>query len=127
MVNGCRTNRRPFLPIRKKLMDIVHPSAQAYAEKYTSPEDALLQEIAHYTYTQHAHSHMLSGHLQGKFLEAVSCMVKPLRILEIGTFTGYSALCLAKGLQTHGRLHTVELRKDDAARAQEYFRRSSYA
>jgi caffeoyl-CoA O-methyltransferase len=108
-------------------MDIVHPQAQAYAEKYTSPEDALLHEVAQYTYTQHAHSHMLSGHLQGKFLEAVSCMIKPLRILEIGTFTGYSALCLAKGLQPNGTLHTVELREDDAARAQDYFRRSSYA
>ena len=108
-------------------MDIVHPQAQAYAEKYTSPEDALLHEVAQYTYTQHAHSHMLSGHLQGKFLEAVSCMIKPQRILEIGTFTGYSALCLAKGLQPDGKLHTIELREDDAARAQEYFRRSSYA
>lgn len=108
-------------------MDIVHPQAQAYAEKYTSPEDALLHEIAQYTYTQHAHSHMLSGHLQGKFLEMVSCMIKPLRILEIGTFTGYSALCLAKGLQPGGQLHTIELREDDAARAQQYFRRSSYA
>ncbi|GAA4727823.1 O-methyltransferase [Flavisolibacter ginsenosidimutans] len=108
-------------------MDIVHPQAQAYAEKYTSPEDALLHEVAQYTYTQHAHSHMLSGHLQGKFLEMISCMIKPQRILEIGTFTGYSALCLAKGLQPGGKLHTVELREDDAARAQEYFRRSSYA
>ena len=108
-------------------MDIIHPQAQAYAEKYTSPEDALLHEVAQYTYTQHAHSHMLSGHLQGRFLEAVSCMIKPLHILEIGTFTGYSALCLAKGLQPGGKLHTIELREDDAARAQEYFRRSSYA
>ena len=108
-------------------MDITLPQAQAYAEKYTSPEDALLHEVAQYTYTQHAHSHMLSGHLQGKFLEAVSCMIKPLRILEIGTFTGYSALCLAKGLQLGGKLHTIELRQDDAARAQNYFRRSSYA
>lgn len=108
-------------------MDIVHPQAQAYAEKYTSPEDALLHEVAQYTNTQHAHWHMLSGHLQGKFLEAVSCMIKPRRILEIGTFTGYSALCLAKGLQPDGQLHTVELREDDATTAQGYFRRSSFA
>lgn len=108
-------------------MEIVHPQAQAYAEKYTSPEDALLHEIAQYTYTHHAHAHMLSGHLQGKFLETISCMIKPLRILEIGTFTGYSALCLAKGLQPGGKLHTIELREDDAERAGEYFRRSSYA
>lgn len=108
-------------------MDIVHPLAQAYAEKYTSPEDELLNEVAQYTFAHHAHAHMLSGHLQGKFLETVSCMVRPKRILEIGTFTGYSALCLARGLQPGGQLHTVELRETDAATAQGYFRRSSFA
>lgn len=108
-------------------MEIVHPQAQTYAEKYTSPEDELLHEVAQYTYAHHARSHMLSGHLQGAFLTAVSQMIGPKRILEIGTFTGYSALCLAKGLQPGGQLHTVELREDDAARAQDYFRRSSYA
>ena len=107
-------------------MDIVHPQAQAYAEKFTSPEDNLLHEVADFTYTHHAHAHMLSGHLQGKFLEMVSCMIRPLRILEIGTFTGYSALCLAKGLQPGGQLHTVELREDDAAKAKSYFDRSIY-
>jgi predicted O-methyltransferase YrrM len=107
-------------------MDIVHPQAQAYSERYTSVEDALLKEVAHYTYTQHAHAHMLSGHLQGKFLEMISCMVKPQRILEVGTFTGYSALCLAKGLQSNGVLHTIELREADAATAQTFFDRSNY-
>ena len=107
-------------------MDIVHPLAQAYSEKYTTAEDALLHEVADYTYTQHAHAHMLSGHLQGKLLEAVSCMIRPQRILEIGTFTGYSALCLAKGLQHGGELHTIELREADATKAQSYFDRSIY-
>lgn len=107
-------------------MDIVHPEAQAYVEKYTTPEEALLREVAEYTYANHAHSHMLSGHLQGKFLEAVSCMIKPQRILEIGTFTGYSALCLAKGLQPNGQLHTIELREADAYKAKSYFDRSIY-
>lgn len=107
-------------------MEIVDPKAQVYAEKYTSPEDALLHEVAEYTYSQHAHSHMLSGHLQGKFLEMVSCMIRPSRILEVGTFTGYSALCLAKGLTAGGQLHTIELREDDAARAKSYFDRSIY-
>lgn len=107
-------------------MDITHPLAQAYAEKYTSPEDELLREVAQHT-ANHAHAHMLSGHLQGKFLEMVSAMIKPRRILEIGTFTGYSALCLAKGLQPDGQLHTIELRPDDADKAAAYFRRSSFA
>ena len=105
-------------------MDIIDPRAQEYAEKYTSAEDALIKEVADYTYQHHAHAHMLSGHLQGKFLEMVSCMIRPARILEIGTFTGYSALCLAKGLQDNGELHTIELREEDALRAKGYFDRS---
>ena len=89
-------------------MEIVNQAAQSYSEKYTSSEDELLQEVAKYTYTQRqAQSNMLSGHLQGKLLEMVSCMIRPARILEIGTFTGYSALCLAKGLQNGGQLHTI--------------------
>ena len=107
-------------------MDIVQHSAQAYSEKYTSPEDDLLHEVADFTYSNHAHSQMLSGHLQGKMLEMVSCMIRPQRVLEIGTFTGYSALCLAKGLQQDGRLHTIELRKEDAERALSFFERSFY-
>jgi caffeoyl-CoA O-methyltransferase len=107
-------------------MDIVNPLAQQYAEKYTSPEEALIKEVALFTYEHHAHAHMLSGHLQGKFLEMVSCMVRPERILEIGTFTGYSALCLAKGLKEKGELHTIELREEDAARARRFFDRSIF-
>lgn len=70
---------------------------------------------------------MLSGHLQGKLLEMISRMIRPRRILEIGTFTGYSALCLAKGLTEDGQLHTIELREEDAATAKAYFDRSPFA
>jgi caffeoyl-CoA O-methyltransferase len=94
-------------------MDLIHPLVQAYAEKYTSPEDSLLLQINQQTQA-HPHAHMLSGHLQGKFLELLSVLIKPRRILEIGTFTGYSALCLAKGLVNDGMLHTIELREEDA-------------
>jgi len=105
-------------------MDIVDPKAQAYAERYTTAEEALLKEIARYTFEQHPKSHMLSGHLQGAFLQMISQMIRPARILEIGTFTGYSALCLASGLREDGQLHTLECRMDDAATAQSYFDRS---
>jgi predicted O-methyltransferase YrrM len=70
---------------------------------------------------------MLSGHLQGKVLEMISWMIRPRRILEIGTFTGYSALCLAKGLAADGQLHTIELRDDDAATARRFFERSPFS
>jgi len=101
-------------------MDIILPLAQAYAEKYTSPEEGLLQQI-NLTTQLHPQAHMLSGHIQGKLLEILSILLKPNRILEIGTFTGYSALCLAKGLVTGGQLHTIELREQDAAVAQQNF------
>ena len=107
-------------------MEIVDPRAAAYAERYTTAEDALLQEIHQWTLAHHPKSHMISGHLQGAFLQMVSHMVRPLRVLEIGTFTGYSALCLASGLQSGGQLHTIELRESDAAAAKSWFDRSVY-
>ena len=107
-------------------MELINPLVQEYAEKFSSPEDALLHEVAIYTTTNHPEHQMLSGHLQGKFLEMASMMIRPRRILEIGTFTGYSALCLAKGLAADGFLHTIELRKDDAATAKGFFDRSAY-
>jgi caffeoyl-CoA O-methyltransferase len=105
-------------------MDLILPLAQAYAEQFTTPEDSLLQNINRQTQS-HAHSHMLSGHLQGKLLELLSLLIKPRRILEIGTFTGYSALCLAKGLIKDGTLHTIELRAGDAALSQQNFNLSN--
>lgn len=99
---------------------------QEYAEKFSSPEDALLKEVADYTRANHPEHQMLSGHLQGKFLEMASMMIGPRRILEIGTFTGYSALCLAKGLSEDGLLHTIELREKDATIAKGFFDRSAY-
>lgn len=105
-------------------MNVVENKVQLYAERYTSPEDDLLREIAAYTHEHHPKAHMLSGHVQGKLLESISYMLRPRRILEIGTFTGYSALCLAKGLADNGELHTIELRETDAATAQQFFDRS---
>ncbi|MER3463113.1 MAG: methyltransferase [Chitinophagaceae bacterium] len=107
-------------------MDLINPLVQAYAEKYTSAEDNLLKEVAAFTYANHPKSHMLSGLVQGSFLEMISNMIQPKRVLEIGTLTGYSALCLAKGLHTDGLLHTIELREGDATTAKNYFDRSIY-
>lgn len=108
-------------------MDLINPTVQEYAEKFTSPEDALIAEVAEFTRQHHKEHHMLSGHLQGKLLEMISFMVRPRRILEVGTFTGYSALCLAKGMTDDGQLHTIELREEDATHARDFFSRSSFA
>jgi caffeoyl-CoA O-methyltransferase len=107
-------------------MEIIDPAAQAYAQRYSTPTSHLLQEIAAYTEAHHPEAHMLSGPLQGKFLEIVSRLLGPRRILEIGTFMGYSALCLAAGLTADGRLHTIELREADADLAAENFRRANW-
>ena len=106
-------------------MEIIDSLAQAYAEQFSSAEDALLQEIAASTQALHSHAHMLSGRVQGKFLEMISCLMQPRRILEIGTFTGYSALCLAKGLLKDGKIHTIEMREEDASVARANFSRSN--
>ncbi len=108
-------------------MDLINPGVQSYAEKFSSVEHDLLQEINAWTLKNHSEYQMLSGHLQGKVLEMISWMVRPRRVLEIGTFTGYSALCLAKGLTVDGQLHTIELRNDDASVAKEFFKRSSFS
>jgi len=106
-------------------MELVNPLAQTYAEHFSSKLDPLLEEIAAYTAAHHPEAHMLSGPLQGKLLEMMSQLLQPRRILEVGTFMGYSALCLAAGLVDGGVLHTIELRDEDADRAEGYFRRSN--
>jgi caffeoyl-CoA O-methyltransferase len=107
-------------PSLQPVPDIV----SAYADRHTTPDDALLSELAQHTLGTHPHAHMLSGHVQGQLLSQISRMVSPRRILEIGTFTGYSALCLAKGLVAEGQLHTIEIREEDAATARRFFDRS---
>jgi caffeoyl-CoA O-methyltransferase len=107
-------------------MDIIDPAAQVYAQRYSSPTSALLRDIEVYTEKHHPEAHMLSGPLQGKLLEMISQLLSPRRILEIGTFMGYSALCLAAGLTADGRLHTIELREADADLAAENFRRANW-
>ena len=102
-------------------MELINDTAEQYAKQFSSPLDTVLQEIADFTLQHHPHAHMLSGHVQGKVLEMVSSMIRPKNVLEIGTFTGFSALCLLKGLQPGGTLHTIELREEDAATAKKYF------
>lgn len=104
--------------------DSLFQSLHAYAEQHSSAESPLLRELAEHTRLHHPQAHMLSGHLQGLFLQLISRLLRPHRILEIGTFTGYSALCLAEGLAPEGQLHTLELREADAAQARSWFDRS---
>lgn len=95
-----------------------------YILNHISPEDDFLQDLDRETHIKVLGSRMLSGHLQGQILSMISCMIKPSCILEIGTFTGYSALCLAKGLAAGGLLHTIEIDDELETIAQKYFLKS---
>lgn len=109
------------------VMDILSPEVLAYSDRFTSGSDPLLAELEAETLANHPKAHMISGKVQGKFLELISRLQQPRRILEIGTFTGYSALCLAAGLTPDGELHTIELREADAGTARSYFNRSIWS
>jgi predicted O-methyltransferase YrrM len=106
-------------------MLLVDQKAEVYAEGFSSAPEALLQKIVDETTATHSNAHMLSSNTQGKLLEMISKMISPLNILEIGTFTGFSALCLAAGLKEEGILHTIELREEDAEKAGRYFKESA--
>jgi predicted O-methyltransferase YrrM len=98
-----------------------------YIHNHISPEEDFLYELDRETHLKVLRSRMLSGHLQGQILSMVSCMIQPKCILEIGTFTGYSALCLAKGLAEGGQLHTIEIDDELESIAQKYFKKSGLA
>ncbi len=89
-------------------MDIIKEELQEYAERHTSPESPLLAKINRDTHANVPMPRMLSGHLQGRFLAMISHMIRPRTILEIGTFTGYSALCFAEGMAEDGKLITID-------------------
>jgi len=105
-------------------MELINHLAEAFAAQFTSAEDELLRGINKHTTENHPHAQMLSGHVQGKFLSFISTILNPKYVLEIGTFTGYSAICLAEGLESGGELHTIELREEDAVTARENFSKS---
>ncbi len=107
-------------------MDITPEPIARYAEQFTSPESDLLKEINRVTHAEVLMPRMLSGHLQGRLLAMISTMIKPHAILEIGTYTGYSALCLAEGLAPGGKLITIDKNAELEERVRNYFSRSAY-
>ena len=107
-------------------MNFLDPEIEAYAEAHTTPESALLAQITRDTYLEVLQPRMLSGHLQGRVLSMLSKMIRPNRILEIGTYTGYSALCLAEGLSEQGTLLTIDKNMELYDRANAYFSESTF-
>ncbi|MDE3124312.1 MAG: O-methyltransferase [Bacteroidota bacterium] len=108
-------------------MELLNAAAEKYAEKFTTDDNEMLQQIYSQTQLHHPQAHMMSSSVQGQLLKFLSTILQPKYVLEIGTFTGYSALCLAEGLAKEGELHTIELRTADATIAQQNFSASKWA
>jgi predicted O-methyltransferase YrrM len=95
-----------------------------YLLEHSSPEDPVLEDLYRQTHIRFVNSNMVSGHMQGKLLEFISRLKSPETILEIGTFTGYSAICLARGLKPGGKLYTVEINDELMEFSHSYFRKA---
>lgn len=108
-------------------MEFIDTDLNNYIEHHTSPEPTLLNKINRETNLEVMLPRMLSGHLQGRILSVIARMIKPEYILEVGTYTGYSALCLAEGLSENGRLITIEHNLELEHRILGYFKQSVYA
>jgi len=93
-------------------MEFISGDLDEYCVGHTSNENKILSQLNRETYAKVLQPRMLSGHFQGRFLSMISHMIRPKNILEIGTFTGYSALCLAEGLQENGKLLTIDVNEE---------------
>ncbi len=108
-------------------MDFLPEYIAKYSEEHTAEESDLLKRIARETHLQVNMPRMLSGHLQGRLLSLISKLIQPTYIVEVGTFTGYSALCMAEGLKPEGKLITIDINKELEKRVNGYFSESKYA
>jgi caffeoyl-CoA O-methyltransferase len=97
---------------------------EQYITGHSTPPDSLLEELYRETHIRFINPNMVSGHLQGLLLELISKMIQPESILEIGTFTGYSAICLARGLKKGGKLLTMEINDELESFSRGYFERA---
>ncbi|MGI8670816.1 MAG: O-methyltransferase [Aridibacter sp.] len=105
-------------------MDIINSEIQNYAEKYTSNESEILKELRQKTFGEREDKNMLSGFYQGRLLAMFSKMLNPKRILEIGTYMGYSTLCLAEGLQDDGKIITLDIEEETNRIAKDFWART---
>ncbi len=107
-------------------MEFPDKSINEYASLFTSSEPEVLAELNRETWANVLMPRMLSGHIQGRILSMFSQMIQPETILEIGTYTGYSALCLAEGLKPNGVLHTIDINEELEGMIQRYFDKSPF-
>ncbi len=107
-------------------MDLISTKILEYAEKNSTAEPNLLQELRKETWQKVIAPRMLSGHLQGRLLALISKMIQPKFILEIGTYTGYATLCLAEGLSTKGHIHTLDKNEELVDFQRKYFKKAGF-
>lgn len=107
-------------------MHFISSELENYVEKHSENEPQLLADLNRETYQKVLLPRMLSGHFQGRVLSMLSKLIRPLNILEIGTYTGYSALCLAEGMQENGVLHTIDIKEELVDLQRKYFDKSSW-
>lgn len=107
-------------------MDFIPKKIDEYAVEHTQQEPALLAKLTRETFQKVLQPRMLSGHYQGRLLSIISKIASPKRILEIGTYTGYSALCLAEGLSEEGELHTIDINEELEDLQKKYFNLSEF-
>lgn len=108
-------------------MEFISQEIDRYCCAHSEDENDLLKRINRETHVEVLQPRMLSGHFQGRVLSMLSKMIQPKRILEIGTYTGYSALCLAEGLSSDGKLVTIDVNEELVNRVKGYFNASEYA
>lgn len=108
-------------------MDFIDEKINDFAEAHTTAESDVLQRLNRDTWSNVIMPRMLSGHLQGRILSTFSHMIRPERILEIGTYTGYSAICLAEGLKDNGLLYTIDINEELAGMVNKYVAESGYS
>jgi predicted O-methyltransferase YrrM len=107
-------------------MDFLDNEIEAYVEKHTTKENEVLYELNRQTHLKVLIPRMLSGHIQGRVLSMLSHMIQPTNILEIGTYTGYSAICLAEGLQEGGKLYTMDINHELEDMTRKYISKAGY-
>lgn len=108
-------------------MKFLAEEIETYSETHTENENELLKSLNRETHANVLNPRMLSGHLQGRFLSMISRMIRPEKILEIGTYTGYSALCLCEGLQKDGKIITIDINEELETLTRRYFDKSEFA
>jgi predicted O-methyltransferase YrrM len=105
-------------------MDLVHPDIERYAEEHTTPHTELLEELAEETRATLQVPQMLTGPVEGRFLQTLVWSLRARRVLELGTYSGYSSISMAAGLPEGGEIHTCELEEEHAAFARRYIERA---